>query len=162
MSGWYPSGKDLNCALDSLGTLPVFIGEGNNLGKPLATIVNHLLPAQGALTDEDRLRLHDIGRVGLQVELYLKIICDLVLVLVNEGDTKSCVEISRVSEAGYGLRIQRLLTFNPFSCIVDYVQPYVRDGLARDSNQAKALLDLKLQLSVDHLGSHLALLDGVD
>jgi hypothetical protein len=39
----------------------------------------------------------------LQVELNLKVISDLVLVLVDEGDAKSCVEIPSVSEAGYGL-----------------------------------------------------------
>jgi hypothetical protein len=35
----------------------------------------------------------------LQVELDLKVICDLILVLVDEWKAKSCVEISCVSEA---------------------------------------------------------------
>lgn len=53
MPSRYPSGKNLDCALDSLRTLPVLISERNNLSQPLATIVNHLLPAQSALADED-------------------------------------------------------------------------------------------------------------
>jgi hypothetical protein len=67
----------------------------------------------------------------LQVELDLKVICDLVLVLVYEGDAKSCVEISRVSEAGDGLRIQGLFTFHPLACIVYDVQANVRDSFPR-------------------------------
>jgi hypothetical protein len=103
MSSRDPSGKNFDCAPHFLWAFAIFVSQRHDLGDPLTTIFENLLPPEGAFSNKYRFSLNDLSRVCLQVEFHLQVISNFIFVFIDQGDAQGCVKVASVGEARHGL-----------------------------------------------------------
>ncbi len=103
MTSWYPLSENFNLSPNSfLSAFAALISEWYALSEPLISISEDLLPSKAALTNESALPRHYNRFIGLQVELYLDIVGNPVLILPDERNAHGCREVHSFRESGAG------------------------------------------------------------